>query len=87
MPLNRLVRHGARLDDTGDTVTPSLLERIVDEEMIGITSEIGDARMRNGRFAEARTLFLELATADTIADFLTTSAYAALDDVAPRTIA
>jgi malate synthase len=83
------IRHRARLDDTGETVTPELLERAVAEEMIRITTEVGDARVSAGRFAEARALFLELATAETLADFLTTAAYPALDDgasIPPLTI-
>jgi malate synthase len=78
------IHHRVRLDDTGDEVTPSLLSRIVDEEMARITSEVGDAQMRAGCFSEARSLFMQLATGETITDFLTTAAYGALDDVAPR---
>ena len=81
------LRHRARLDDSGDVVTPELLDRIVDEEMIRIENEVGERHVRAGRFAEARALFVQLATADTIADFLTTAAYDALDDVTPRTLA
>jgi len=80
------LRHRTRLDDSGEVVTPELLDRIVGEEMIRIESEVGEARIRAGRFAEARALFVQLATEETIADFLTTAAYAALDDVTPRTL-
>ena len=81
------LRHGVRLDDSGDVVTPELLDRIVGEEMVRIESEVGESRVRAGRFAEARALFVRLATEETIADFLTTAAYEALDDVTPRTLA
>jgi malate synthase len=81
------LRHRARLDDSGAVVTPELLDRIVDEEMARIESEAGESRVRAGRFAEARALFVQLATEETIADFLTTAAYDALDDVTPRTLA
>jgi malate synthase len=81
------IHHRARLDDTGEEVSPSLLRRIVDEEMARIQGEIGDAQMQAGRFAEARSLFMKLATDETITDFLTTAAYSALDDVAPRILA
>jgi malate synthase len=74
------IHHRARLDDTGTTVTADLLERIVDEEMRRITSEIGEVRARDGRFPEARTLFTRLATDETLTDFLTAAAYASLDD-------
>lgn len=81
------IHHRTRLDDTGEEVSPSLLGRIVDEEMVRIQGEIGDEQMQGGRFAEARSLFMKLATDETITDFLTTAAYSALDDVAPRILA
>jgi malate synthase len=54
------IHHRARLDDTGDTVSPELLERVLDEEMTRITREIGEPRMRTGRFADARALLVRL---------------------------
>ena len=80
------IHHGALLDDTGETVTPALVHRIMDEELTRLTNELGEARVRASRFAEARALFLDLATADTLADFLTSAAYRALDDIAPIVI-
>jgi malate synthase len=78
--------HRARLDDTGETVTTTLLDRVTAEEMARITNEIGEGRVHGGRFPEARRLFTQLATADTLADFLTSAAYTALDDFPPITI-
>src|SRR5438046_2253567 len=49
------IHHRARLDDTGEIVDATLLDSIIDEEMARITSEIGDARIRGGRFVEACT--------------------------------
>ena len=80
------IHHRARLDDTGQVVDATLLERVVDEEMARITRDIGAPRAQQGRFDEARALFTELATAGTLADFLTSAAYAALDDIPPITI-
>ena len=80
------IHHRARLDDTGQVVDATLLERVVDEEMARITRDIGAPRAQQGRFDEARALFTELATSDTLADFLTSAAYAALDDIPPITI-
>jgi malate synthase len=77
------IHHRARLDDTGETVTPELLARVLDEEMRRITSEVGDAAVRDGRFGEACALFTRLSTGETLADFLTSAAYGTLDDVAP----
>jgi malate synthase len=80
------MHHRAPLDDTGEIVTPALLERVLGEEMERVAREIGGTRVRGGRFPEARTLFTQLATAETLADFLTSAAYTALDDIPPRPI-
>ena len=81
------IHHGARLDDTGVTVTAELLDRIIDEEIDRLTRELGTQRIATGRFSQARELFFELATADTLADFLTSAAYGQLDDSPPIVIA
>jgi malate synthase len=81
------IHHGARLDDTGVTVTAELLARIIDEEIERLTDTLGTERIRHGRFSQARALFFELATADTLAEFLTSAAYAQLDDSPPIVIA
>jgi malate synthase len=73
------IHHGARLDDTGETVTAGLLRRVMDEELERLTTT-------TGRFADACELFMQLATADTLADFLTSAAYRGLDDSAPIAI-
>jgi malate synthase len=80
------IHHHAGLDDTGETVTPELLARLMDEEMAQLTRELGEGRLRTGRFAEACALFLELAAAPTLTDFLTSAAYRALDDAPPIVI-
>jgi malate synthase len=81
------IHHHARLDDTGVTVTAELLERILDDEIARLTTELGAERLGTGRFSQARALFFELATADTLADFLTSAAYGQLDDSPPTVIA
>jgi malate synthase len=81
------LRHRVRLDDTGEMVSPDLLASVLDEEMARLTGELGEVRIHAGRFAEARALFWKLATAEHLADFLTTLAYDALDDAAPLTLA
>jgi malate synthase len=70
------IHHGVRLDDTGETVTPDLVRRLRNEEMARLTTH-------GQRLDEACALFFDLATADTLADFLTSAAYSALDNVAP----
>ena len=81
------IHHGARLDVSGVSVTAELLEHIIDEELERLTRELGAERIRAGRFSQARALFFELATADTLADFLTSAAYGQLDDSPPIVIA
>ncbi|MFO7567746.1 MAG: malate synthase A [Enhygromyxa sp.] len=71
-------RHGAALDD-GRVVDADLIRKIVAEEMQTIRAEVGDARFESGRFELARDLFLELALAEELADFLTLGAYAHLE--------
>jgi malate synthase len=60
------IHYRVRLDDTGQAVTPALLDRV-------LADEIGD------RFPRASALFKGLATGETLEDFLTTAAYADLD--------
>jgi len=81
------IHHAARLDDTGATVTAELLETILDDEIERLTRELGRQRIATGRFSQARALFFELATADALADFLTSAAYRQLDDSPPIVIA
>jgi malate synthase len=81
------IHHAARLDDTGATVTAELLETILDDEVERLTRELGRQRIATGRFLQARALFFELATADALADFLTSAAYRQLDDSPPIVIA
>jgi malate synthase len=58
----------------GPKVTPELVERLIDEELGKIRESYGDAYDEK-RFAEAVSLFKEVALADEYADFLTVPAY------------
>ncbi|WP_035860961.1 malate synthase A [Cryptosporangium arvum] len=58
--------HQGTILDTGDTVTESLVRRILDEEV---------AKLGEG-YDQARTLFEQVALADDFVDFLTLPAYA-----------
>jgi malate synthase len=71
------LRHGVVLD-TGKTVTAELVRALLDEEMKVVAQEIGADRVRSGRFEEAQTLLLHVATAVPLEDFLTLPAYEAL---------
>jgi malate synthase len=71
------VHNDVRLD-TGATVTPELVRRVVDEELASIRAELGDEGYDAGHFKEARELFEQVALADDFADFLTLPAYEAI---------
>jgi malate synthase len=68
------IHHRVTLADS-TVITRDLVIALVDSEMARIASEVGAARMRDGRFADARELFLRTATATTIQEFLTLPAY------------
>jgi len=60
----------------GQTVTRELVERIIEEELGTIRSALGDKAYEQGRWADARALFTEMALSDEFAEFLTLPAYA-----------
>jgi len=74
------LRHGATLDD-GRPVTRELVERLLQEEMERVASEIGVERFRSGRFPQAIELFLRVATSPELEEFLTLPAYKTLCDI------
>ncbi len=66
--------------DVGDApLDRDRLARVVTEEMDRVKAEVGDAKFRAGRFAQARDLFVRMATAPTFEDFLTVPAYDLLE--------
>ena len=67
-------RWESALED-GQRVTPSLVRRVIDEEMDAIAAEVGSHAMSAGRYGEARALFERLATSDALEEFLTLAAY------------
>jgi malate synthase len=71
------LHHRATLDD-GRTVTKALVEQLTAEEFARIRGEVGADRFDRGRFAEARALFVEVATSTDLQDFLTLPAYETL---------
>jgi len=73
------LRHGVVLD-TGKAVTAELVRALLDEELKVVEQEIGAGRVASGRFAEAKAIFLDVATSVPLKDFLTLPAYDALAD-------
>ncbi len=68
------IRHGSALDD-GRRVTVDLFRAIVEEEMRTIAKEVGATRYEQGRYQQARDLFVRLSTSETLEEFLTLPAY------------
>ena len=63
-------------------ITPELVQQAETEELARIRSEIGDDEWfeREGRPAESRELFEQVALADDFVEFLTLPAYERLED-------
>jgi malate synthase len=59
----------------GQIVTRVLVERLIEEELAAIRDRVGDEAIHQGRWADARTLFTEMALADEYPEFLTLPAY------------
>lgn len=74
--------HGASVEMEGgfkETLTPRLYERLFNEEIKALKTELGEDAFASGRFTEAAEIFTQTATADTLPEFLTLSAYAILE--------
>ena len=64
--------------DSGETVTPQLVERLVDEEFSALREKVGEQAWGNGHWDTSRRLFVESALSETFPDFLTLPAYQAV---------
>jgi malate synthase len=69
------IRYGVALD-TGEVVTASLVESVLDQELAALTAA---APERKAQLEQARELFAQVALAPEFADFLTIPGYALLD--------
>ncbi len=65
--------HGT-LDD-GRKITLPLVRQFIQEELLRIQTERGEARYKNGHFPAATKLFDDLIASETLEDFLTLKAY------------
>ncbi len=74
------VRNGVETSD-GTLIDATYIGRIADEETGRIAAEIGQTAYDEGRFAEARQLFEQVALADDFPEFLTLPAYEILERV------
>src|SRR5262245_47382388 len=66
--------HNDVILDDGPLVTRDVVERMIDEELVKIRDQAGDA-FDAARYGQAVALFTEVALADTFAEFLTLPAY------------
>ena len=74
--------HGANVEMEGgfkETLTKRLYERIFNEEIAKLKSDLGDEGYTQGRFSEAADIFSQTATAQILPEFLTIPAYALLE--------
>jgi len=76
------IHHRVRLANS-TVITRELVLELVESEMARIASEVGASRIRDGRFVDARSLFLRTATAPSIEEFLTLPAYPMLEHDLP----
>ena len=72
------IRHSARLTD-GGVVDDDLAREIADEELAKIHERLGDELWGKGRFADARTVFEQVALAKDFPSFLTLAALKHID--------
>jgi malate synthase len=68
------IAHGSKLTD-GRVITSKLCLQMVGEELKKIRIHVGNERFDTGYFVLARSLFEELITSETFAEFLTLKAY------------
>ncbi|MEP3889566.1 MAG: malate synthase A [Hellea sp.] len=76
--------HGASVQMEGgfaETMSRRLYDRLYNEELKNLASELGPDAFAKGRFDEAAQLFTETATAQVLPDFLTIPAYEILETI------
>ena len=73
------IRNPKGVLEDGRKVTLEMFREILEEEMVKIREEVGEERFTAGRFDLAKKLFDDIIAGDTLEEFLTLSAYRALD--------
>lgn len=68
------IHHEKSLSD-GRPVTKALFRQMLQEEMLVVREEVGEARFNAGRFEEAARLMERITTQDELIDFLTLPGY------------
>jgi malate synthase len=72
------IHHGVELDN-GETVTPELVRRVLDEETAKIRESVGEEVWQAGRPEDTREIFELVALSPELIEFLTIPAYQYLD--------
>jgi malate synthase len=72
------IHHGIKLDN-GETVTPDLVRRVLDEETAKIRESVGDEVWQAGRPDDTREIFELVALSPELLEFLTIPAYEYLE--------
>ena len=72
------ISHGSRLDD-GRTIDDELVRFLLKDEMDAIHQLVGEERFNNGRFDQARDLFVAVALENDFVEFLTLPASELID--------
>ena len=76
------LRHGASVEMEGgnkEVLTARLYERLFNEEINALQTELGADDYKAGRFVEAAEIFTQTATASKLPEFLTIPAYEILE--------
>ena len=68
------IHHDSRLDN-GIIITPTLINKLKEEEMKVIESEIGEKKINEGTYYQACDLFIKMINNDDFDEFLTLPAY------------
>ncbi|MFO7715157.1 malate synthase A [Desulfosarcina sp.] len=68
-------KHPDAVLDDGRKVTRDLFSSMLKAELETIKTEVGDTRFERGNYEQAGSLFDEIVTADSLAEFLTLAAY------------
>ena len=68
------IHHKAKLDD-GRDVTFQLVMDLIPQEMEKIKKYVGEENYKNGRFDEAKDIFVKLIESEEFIEFLTLPAY------------
>ena len=74
------LRHGAQLAD-GRAVDWALVDKLVAEEVAALIEALGEARIEEGHFDDAVSLFTQVAAGNGFPNFLTLPAYAVLNTI------